>query len=372
MNKTMKEIMAKIQNRIDAARAESDAAKKKAMLDEITALKEEYDTEKALFDAEKAMVPNAPTEPASKGKADGFVAMAKKVSGRKLTDIEDALISGEDAENGENLLIPEDVDLAIRELRREFQSAKDLVTILPASTLTGTFNYENGPLVGLTAFTDGETVAEGDEPTFTRKSWAIKFFGKLMYLSNILTGAEKAGLMVYLRNWFVKNAILTENDAIFAALKLGKTAKNLTGWKALKKSINTDLDPSTLRAGAVIVTNQNGFDYLDSEEDANGRPILQENPADRTEKRFQGLPIRVFPNSQLKDDATKGSPIFYGDLKAGVYFHDYMKYQFKTSEHFAFNKNQNTLRVLEGFDVTQADAADEVYIYGFLKAAAQP
>ena len=42
--------------------------------------------------------------------------------------------------------------------------------------------------------------------------------------------------------------------------------------------------------------------------------------------------------------------------------------QFTVSEHFLFNKNQNCLRVIEGFDVMSTDT--EAYIYGSFSASA--
>ena len=46
-----------------------------------------------------------------------------------------------------------------------------------------------------------------------------------------------------------------------------------------------------------------------------------------------------------------------------------MEYQdllFEVSEHYLFNKNQNCMRVTEGFDVVSTDTS--AYIYGSLSA----
>ena len=42
--------------------------------------------------------------------------------------------------------------------------------------------------------------------------------------------------------------------------------------------------------------------------------------------------------------------------------------QFSMSEHYAFNKNQNVLRVIEGYDVMSTDTS--AYIYGSFTATA--
>ena len=170
--------------------------------------------------------------------------------------------------------------------------------------------------------------------------------------------------MAYLNRWFVKGAITSENKKIFTALKDKKEAKNYTGLIEMGSSINKDLDPSAL-IGGVIMTNQNGFDVMDSETDKNGRPMLTKDLANPTMKRFKGLPIVVFPTKQLPDEES-GSPVFIGDTKAGIMFIDKNGLEFASSEHVFFKKNQLALRVIEGFDVLQADP--DAYLYATIKA----
>ncbi|NLB90315.1 MAG: phage major capsid protein [Clostridiales bacterium] len=367
MTKKMRELQAKLKDLIAKAKEETDLEAKANLIAEANFVKAELVQETELFNMEKGLVPDDP-DPVGKKveKASGFMAMLKAAGKKKLTEAEAALVTGNNAQDGENLLVPEDVRLKINENRRSFKAAKELVSVMPTDALTGEHNHEAGSPAGLIEFADGDEITEETNPKFIQKDFKIRFFGKLIPISNILKGAEEAGLMAYLNRWFIKNAIISENKEIFAKLKQGKTAKALASWKVLKTSINKDLDPDA-RIDAVIVTNQSGFDILDSAEDKNGRPILQENPADKTKRTFQGLPVEVFSDAQLPNEGAKGSPIFYGNLKNAVWFYDYMKLEFATSEHFLFSKNQTTMRVIEGFDVIQADSADENYIFGYLK-----
>ena len=374
MNKKMRELQAKIMELTETAKGYMvdgegrDLDKAEGILNEIDQLQKEYELEARLAEAAKAGVPA--DEVKEPGKADGFKALTKMLNGKALDEAEKALISGADAASGENYLIPEDVKVEINELRKTYVSAKNLVTVETTASLAGSVNYESGTPTGLTAFDDGAAIAEEANPTFVKKQFAIGFFGKLIPISRILLGAEKAGLMGYLDRWFVKNAVLTENAQIFATLQEGYnsgTPKALAGWKAFKKSINVDLDPSCLNGG-VIVTNQSGFACLDEEEDGNGRPILQTNPANPTEKLFQGLPVHVFPDAQLPNIDATHFPVFYGSLKAGCTFVEHQSLEFTLSEQYLFNKNQNCLRVIEGFDVMGTDTG--AYVYGSLTATA--
>lgn len=369
MTKRMREIQAEILRKTAEANSHldnKDLDKAGAVLDEIDALQKEFDIAER---AEKLNKSQVPEEPVAPQKVDGFKMLAKMAGRQALTEDEKtALISGTSAENGENYLIPEDVKTAINELRKTYLSAKDLVTVVTTDSLTGSVNYEAGAPAGLVNFDDGANITEETGVSFVSKSFTIAHYGKLIPVSRILLGAERASLMNYLDGWFVKNAILSENTKIFATLKAGYasgTPKAIAGWKALKKSINKDLDPACLIDG-VIITNQSGFAALDEEEDKDGDPVLQKNPANPTEKLFQGLRIHVFPDAQLPNIDGTHFPMIYGSVRAGLTFVEHAGLEFAVSEHAEFRKNQNLLRVIEGFDAMSTDTS--AYIYGSFSA----
>lgn len=370
MNKKMRELLNSIEEKRNQAKAFRDEKNISAAQEKITEMEElqkEYEVEKALFEAERELVPDEGNKGSGETnkKANGFQIVAKMLRGQHLGDTEKALITGDDAAYGENNLIPEDVRLAINELRKSYVSAKDLVDVVTTTSLTGSFNYEDGTPAGLTAFDDGDSLGDETGMKFIKKAFAIAWYGKLIPISNILKGAEQAGLMGYINTWFLKNAILTENTQIFTTLAANKTAVALKGIATLRASIIKDLDPSVL-IDAVIVTNQTGFAAMDGETDAIGRPMLQKDPENPNVKMLCGLPIKVFADAQLAN-VSGSAPIFYGSTKAGAKFIEHESLNFATSEHYGFGKNQTTLRVLEGFDVVQADTS--AYIYGTFTAA---
>lgn len=314
----------------------------------------------------------APMPLAVQKKPRGIDAMMKMLRGQKLDEAEQALIhkaliSGADAVSGENYLIPEDVRTDIRELRKSYVSAKELVNVIPVAGLTGWSNFESGAPSGLVAMDDGDTIATESNPTFVQKRWTIRRYAKLIPISRVLSSLAP-GLMAYLKRWFIRSAVIAENAKIFAVLKKGYnngTPKAVAGWDALKKSITVDLDPSCLIDG-VIATNQSGFACLDAEKDGDGHSILQPNPANPTQKLFQGLPIKVYPDAQLANIDATHFPIFYGATTAGADFLELDGLFFDTSEHFLFDKNQICLRVMEGFDCISTDTS--AYIYGSFTA----
>ncbi len=368
MNKKMREILAKITDLRAKARAKQDAGDIKDatdILDQIDTLQAEYDNEKRLYEAERNTVPD---DPKPQDKASGFKAMAKLAKGMKLTDAEAALIiraDDDEEDNGENYLVPEDVRTRINELRRQYKSAKDLVTVIPTDgVLSGSMVFETEDTDDLTDFDDGEDIPTGGEPEFVKRSWKIKHYGKMFPVSNILLEAENAGLDAYLDRFYAKKAVRTENKKIFAAIKEGKTAATIKGLGGLKKAIYR-LN-AACRIDGVIVTNQSGFEILDDEKDALGRDLLSPSPNDPSKMTYKGFPIEVFDDAELPNVSGK-PPVYYGSLKAAIDFMDKNRYQFATSEHVFFGKNQSAMRAIEGFDIMSADK--DAYGYGLLVAA---
>lgn len=385
MNKKMKAIQKAMQDKFAQARKAQDEGRSEdaaKLMDECDALQKDFELEKRLYERERAMVPDEPEgddpgDPGTRKEISGFAIIAKLLRRQPLSDeeraaitpepgLQKALVTGTNAANGEANLMPEDVDTKIRELRRSYISAKDLVTVIPTTSLSGSFDFESGAVTGLKDFDDGNDIPDGTDPTFKAVKFAIALKGMIIPVSNILTAVETAGLIAYLNNWFVKNAIYSENKDIFATLKASKSAKELASLDALGESLNLDLDPACL-VGGVVVTNQTGWNVMDKAKDANGRPMLQPDPANATRKLFKNLPVHVLSDAQLPNESTK-APIFYGDLKAGCYFVEFAYQFFDASAHAGFVKNRTLMRVIEGYDVIQADA--DAYCYGLLDPAA--
>lgn len=366
MNAKMKAALDTSRAKYDEARKAADAGDKDkaaALLIEHKEAQAEFELEKQLFEAEKAMVPDfddaeAKAKAGFEGKAEnGYSILRKMLKGEDLSDKEAAMVV--DGESGENFLIPEDVRLDIIQLRKQYKSAKELVTVIPTSSMSGSFNFEKGGVTGLQDFDDGEDVPGGDEPKFFKKPFRIAIKGKVLPVSNLLQQVEKAGLLAYLNTWFIRNAIFSENKAIFASLTEGRSPKAVKGLDQLRKAMNKDLDPSA-KIGAKIVTNQTGLDQMDEEKDKNGRGLLQPDPTNATIMRYKGYEVVEYSDTELPNVDGK-APLFFGAIDAADYFMELMGLQIASSEHAFFTKNQTAIRVMEGFDNLQADIDSTLY-----------
>lgn len=108
----------------------------------------------------------------------------------------------------------------------------------------------------------------------------------------------------------VKN---TDNLNILNTLKgvPTKTVKTLDDIKALRNSLDFGLTP-------VVITNNDGFAYLDNLKDSQGRYILQPDVTIASGKSLFGCPIVVMNNKVLPDIKAGQFPIFIGDLQEAV------------------------------------------------------
>ncbi|MCI1958602.1 MAG: phage major capsid protein [Clostridia bacterium] len=300
-------------------------------------------------------------------------ACIKKVTGKNLSEAENSLLIpsaiGEEGTNGEGYLIPEDIRTLITQKIRDYSSMRDVVGSMTVSTMSGSFPVEDFDTVTeLVDFTEqGDDMKEVTAPKFKQVKYTLSIKAGFIGISNTLLGLTDNDLVAYIVAYFSKKAAVTENKMIVTALETGKTAKALADWKDLKSSINVDIDPAAA-VGMEIITNQTGFNVLDQALDTIGRPVLQPDPTSATLKRFMGIPVKVFSDKILAN-GTGVAPIFYGNLKEGVYFVSYNGMSIDTSKEAGFLKNLTYMRIIEYITAVQVDGSDECYIYGQLATA---
>lgn len=367
------------QNYLDADDLD-EAEKIKSQADKLA---DKIETQKKLDQlSDQLKIPDAKESAASNsntGTNANFIrACLKKFGGKPLTEVEDALLmpttSNPNGENGEAYILPQDISTKIETLKRQYRSMREVCGRRVTTALSGVYPVENlDSVTGLTDFTDGTNMTESSDAKFTQISFSCHEYGKLMRLSNTLIALSDNDLIDYIVELFAKSACITENEKAVEAITKNKTVKTLDDWIALNSSINTDLDPAALH-GTVIVTNQDGFNYLDNVLDQTGKPLMQSDITQPSKKLFKGYPIYVFSNRSLpstKPTTSKAgyAPIYYGDLDTGVKFVDLNLKSFATSKEAGFRENTTYARLIECFDVIQNDSSDACYCVGQLKIA---
>jgi HK97 family phage major capsid protein len=279
-------------------------------------------------------------------------------------DAVNALTSSEDADGG--LLVPEDVLTAINFYKRTLSQLEPLINKVSVATDAGSRVFEKiavmAPLANITD--DTADIAEMTSPQFEALTYAIKKYAGWLPVPNDLLKDSDQNIMAYLAQWIARKSVVTRNALILAVLKAG-SATALADYKAIKKALNVTLDPM-IAANAVIVTNQDGFQYLDSLEDGTGKPILQVDVTAPAKKLFAGKRVEVVANSVLTTSgtSTKKAPMFIGDLNEAVVMFERQGYQVDSTNvgGTAFRKDRTEIRVIEREDIKARDT--DAFVYG--------
>lgn len=332
-------------------KAKGDIEGAYALVAEINALRQELEVENALNEPELPFSDLGDDVKAGikDKKAAAVKALNKAIRGKGLTEAEAALIESNDESGG--YLVPEEISTEIDELKRSLNSLKELCHIIPVTTKSGQNTVETESDGKLLDFDEMGEIEEGDI-TFSRVPWSIKDKGLLMPISNQLIRDEKANLMSYINRDFAKRAVRTENADILTVLKKAEVL-DASDYKGINKALNVKLD-SAIADNAVILTNQTGFDYLDTLEDANGRPLLVPDIAEPTILRYRGHRIvKVNDNEYTSDEGTM--EFFVGDIASFVDFEDRQGYEIAMSEHAGFKTYSTLLRCVERYGVSVRD-----------------
>lgn len=369
MNKELRELLDKINNKKAEAKKAYDAGdieKGNKLKDEALALKAEFDGRVALDGIENQAgdpLPKPTPKPESRSSADIVRAFLK--GDRTSADVVNNLVipSSEEDENGIALIIPQDIQNEIRELRRYYRSMRDLLNPYPTTTLSGTYPIDDPEdPQDLIDFDDGDEISEMKDPKFKSVAYNIHMRGGLLPISRLLQQVTPASFIQYLGRWWNRKAIRTENKIIFKKLKDTKASEivSISTLDSIKTVLNTKLDASLIDVR--IVVNQDSYNYLDCLKDENGRPLINPDPMQKDRMLFKGIyPIEKFPNSQLKTELNK-APVLIGDFTEVC---DFVELdgglQIATSEHANFKKNQNLMRCVTGNDVTIKDKNAFVY-----------
>jgi len=190
-----------------------------------------------------------------------------------------------------------------------------------AKSLSGKIPLANNPTAGLVEMFD-ELPASGiarKDIKFGSVDWTVNPYGVIVPVSNELLADASADVMSIISEIFFRAQVITENNMILAALDTAGQATAVTGWADIAKAIN---GIAPVGGGdKVIITNTDGWNYLDTAVDEQGHPILTMALVDDPKRRFRGYEVIQLPNAVLATDAQTGAIPFYAvSPKDAAYF----------------------------------------------------
>ena len=314
MNKKMRELLTKIEAKtLEAkeARDKGEIDKAMTMLDDIDTLKKEYDVEKRLMDEEKSEEPEV-KKAAPVDSVKAFATAAR--SGFKTMN------ETTDAQGG--YTVPDDIETEINHYRENGDSLQSLITVTQVKTDSGARTFRaRSAQTGFANVAEGGTIAAKDTPQFTRLEYTVEKRAGYYPVTNELLEDTDQNISNELTQWIGNESRVTRNNMILAAIKTIASTAIAEGADGLKKVLNVTLKPY-FRAGAAIVTNQDGLNYLDTLKDKNDQYLLKPELADGTKYTFAGFPVRVYDNDTMPSNTAtsgkRGIPFIIGDLKEAI------------------------------------------------------
>lgn len=376
MSKEMRELL----NKINAKKAEIKTLVADGKIEDATSAKEELkDLQKSfdiLADLDDDDAQNAQqqaqqgTAQTAAGEKNGLAKQVKAFTNAikaawKKTDISpedkeilNAMSEGSDEDGG--LTVPKDIKTKIKELRRSEDALETLVNVEHVTTNSGSRVIERE--ADQTPFDNVDEAAEFPDvstPQFENVDYKIKKKGGILKVTQELLSDTAENIMNYLKKWIAKKAKATRNFMIIAKIK--EICKGLevtvTSLDNLKDIFNVMLDPA-IALGAVVVTNQSGFNFLDKLKDEKGNYILQKDPTQATKKLLFGeYPVIKLSNKTLQNIDGK-APIICGDLKEAITIFDRETLTIDISNLAAgmWERDQTGIKVRERLDIQTVDA----------------
>lgn len=372
MPKELLELMNKIKEKKELIKnlaSENKIDEAKAAKEELKNLSERFDLVYDLYNEEneeaKENVKNKAKKldtSDSKKESNAFVnAIKSRLMDSTISDEDKTILNqmseGSPADGG--LTVPKDMKTEIKELRRGADSLESLVNVETVTTLSGSRvieeNAEDTPFDNIEEAAD---FPEVETPKFRNIDYKVKKKGGTLKVTRELIQDSSENIQAYLKKWISKKSKVTRNFLII------KKADEITSGKEkevktlddLKDIFNVQLDPAIALTSKVI-TNQDGYNYLDKLKDSDGKYILQPDPSQSTVKLLFGIyPIVKLSNKTLKTVGGK-APIYCGDLKEAITIFDRetLSIEMNTQGDSYWNKDLAGIKVRERLDIKDVD-----------------
>lgn len=391
MNKEMQKLLKQIndkKNEIKSLANENKLDKAKVAKEELKELQEKFDLLCDLEEEKQDDIKNGKGKP-----IDGFQKVDKKklitafvniirdgFQGRQPNEqdmevYKNALTTdatpNEEGKSGIGVTVPEDIRTDIIELRRSSDNLEEYVNVEGVVTKSGTRNIEvNAESTPFDNVDEAADFPDMDEPEFVLLEYKVKKKGGILKVTAETFEDAAINVMAYISKWIAKKTKATRNGMILKVMNEITKGKEVAieGIDSFKDIFNEKLDPA-IAEGAVVITNQSGFNYLDKLKDADGNYILQKDPTKQTKGKllFGEYPIIKLSKRTLKSTAIYGDdeetvigykhPVFCGDLKEAITLFDRNVLTIDLNDKGAglWERDMTGIKVRDRFDVRPVD-----------------
>ena len=378
MNEKMKQLLADMDAKRNMAKnymegEAKDVDKAIALLDEADTLEKEFDAEKRLADLQKEEADAKAKAAAAKENEPSEITKAFLQGVKKRFKDYNGMREGSDAEGG--YIVPQDIVTQINEFKRAEFSLLPLVDYNRVTTNKGSRTYESkATATGFGEMDEAGVIQQIENINFQPIKYSIKNYGGFLPVTNQLLQDTDAALQQTISKWFARKSVATANTLILKNLK-SKGEVGLSGLSGIKKVLNVTLGQA-YKSSSIILTNDDGLQWLDTLKDQNGRYLLNPNPTEPAKLQLRAgatvVPIEVAPNNILPTESSK-VPFIIGDLKEAVAYWDRQQYILNASDIAsvgnvnAFAQYLTLFRSLEREDACVKEP--DSFVYGVITIA---
>lgn len=348
---------AEILNKIQATKNEMTVLKNNGEVDKallkVTEI-ENLQKELKIAQIEEEEIKNSVPEPIPGAKVktvDGTKVLNKVLRGIELDSIENGMVEQIGDPNGGEFLVPVEQIQKIVEFRKTLLPLKGKCDVIPVTSPKGIM-----PIHILTdaALLSAEELAAVD-PTdikFSDIKYSVEDYADMVFISNQLLADSTYDVTGIITKSFARKSVRTENNAIYNVLSKCTPVAGKDNT-AIDNALNVVLDPvNSLQAE--ILTDQDGYNYLDQLTDKVGRPLLTDSLAAPGSREYKGKIITVSRNGAFTRPA--GTLMFFvGVVEESVAFFDKQDISIAVSNDFAFNKRAKAFLVTERIDTQLKD-----------------
>ena len=134
---------------------------------------------------------------------------------------------------------------------------------------------------------EGGEFGEEETPNLKQIKYAIKKKGGILKTTRELLQDTAVNILAYLNKWIAKKSRATRNAAILNVINTITKGKEVAvaTFDDFKDVFNVKLDPA-IAVSSIVLTNQDGFNYMDKLKDKDGKYIRKERYSGSCSRSF--------------------------------------------------------------------------------------
>lgn len=268
-------------------------------------------------------------------------------------------------------VVPKEVINDVMDLKHAEYDLATYVTTKEVGTPVGTYPIALTNESTLATKEEAAEIGDIDAALFKGVDYKVSTRAGKIFLTNEIVEDSAVDIVAEVKAQ-LKKLVRNTNNAEIIKLFNGTGSKfnkvEATSIDDLKHVVNVDLDPAL---NVSILTNQDGYNCLDTLKDSENRYILQPSVTAPTGKQLFGAPVIVVSNKILATPASGAFPMIIGDLAQSVFLAQ--KNEVETNWQVFDTYSQGLAVVIRNdYEVIDSNAARYVEITPAAAAASDP